>query len=287
MSVTEFRRKSRKKLFFMGMLVTAVPLVLLVMVVWAGLHSYKEENRILEEKLSKEGHMTGYVLTEDVSAGQPVTSGMLKKIWITGDRRTNVLKTAGEEITGKRARDNFAKGTVMNAQCVYEEDETSDMRMKSFDFMELNPVIQQGDYVDIRITYPNGEDYIVVGHKELLAVEQEQAQTQELQQNPKITMRVTEEEILRLASAYVDTVCYDSAKIYAVAYLDEFQQPGTVDYPVNPDVFQLLGWNPNVTGYQPSEEECQYRDRLEENLSAFGTSKNKVSYEHLQEPVLQ
>ena len=130
-------------------------------------------------------------------------------------------------------------------------------------------MVKTGDYVDVRITYPSGEDYIVANHKEVLDIHVEENEQNQVQTKNILCMRVSEEEILRLASAYVDTVCYPDTRIYVIAYLDQFQQVGTVNYPVNPHVYQLLGWNPNVLDYEASGQEEQKRNILEENLLMY------------------
>lgn len=287
MSVTEFKKRSRKKMFCLGMAVSAVPFAAAAAGLAAGMHSYKEENRILKEQAREAVSVTGYVLAEDVSAGQKITSDMLKPVSVTSKDRTYVLDGGVKKLAGMHAKSDFVKGTVLNEQCVYgQKPYASDMRIKSFDFMEINPMIQKGNYIDIRITYPNGEDYIVVNHKEVLSLNQGQEAETNLQENPKVTLKVTEEEILRLASAYVDMLCYADSEIYAVAYLDEFQEPAAVDYPVNPDVFALLGWNPNILDYMPFEGEEQHRSVLEENLTAFGASKEEIFAAEIQKPEL-
>lgn len=270
MSVTEFKRKNKKAYFLFGAITIFLPACLVCMAISLKLNAYRKENRALSKKLEARVSQKGYVLLQGIKAGEKIEDDMLAEVVLTSKKGTSIQAFSRSAIVGNYAKSEFQKGMMLNPQCVYEPMEYSkDMRVKMFDFIELSPSINSGDYVDIRITYPNGEDYIIANHKLVLSVaasEKEDGTKERI----RISMKVSEEEILRLTSAYVDTQCYTGTKIYAISYLDEFQQPGTVNYPVNMDVFQLLGWNPNLTNYVPSETESANRNKLEANLKTYG-----------------
>lgn len=268
MSVTEFKRRSKKAYFLMGAISMLIPMLLAVTSLTVLFYNCRQKNKMLETKLNQRNEITGYVLNKDIEAGEEITADMLYAVSMTGEKNTKIQSVDKKVLVGKFAKASFVKGTLLQSQCVYEEEEySSDMRIHEFDFIDISNQLQNGEFVDIRIAYPNGEDYIVVNHKQIIsiyALQPEQTDT-----GYKISMKVTEEEILRLASAYVDMSYYPGARIYAVSYLDQFQQAGMVDYPVNSQVFQLLGWNPNIMNYVSSPEEQQYRMTLEKNLSEF------------------
>lgn len=272
MSVTEFKRKSKKAYFLFGAITIFLPACLVCIAFSLKMNAFMKENRVLSKKLEAQISQKGYVLLQEIKAGEKIEDDMLTEVVLTSKKGISIQAFSKSAIVGKYAKSEFKKGMMLNPQCVYEPMEYSkDMRVKMFDFIDLSPSINSGDYVDIRITYPNGEDYIIANHKLVLSVvasEKEDGTNQRVH----IGMKVSEEEILRLTSAYVDTQCYTGTKIYAISYLDEFQQPGTVNYPVNMDVFQLLGWNPNLTDYVPSETESANRNKLEANLKAYGVS---------------
>ena len=77
---------------------------------------------------------------------------------------------------------------------------------------------------------------------------------------------VNEEEILKLSSAVVDKKNYEGAKIYAVLYVEDYQNAAIPDYPVNSYVAEQGNWNPNLIEKVFSEEMVDKRRILEENL---------------------
>lgn len=269
MSVTEYKRRRKRTYILIGAMLVIVPAGAVCTGLGVRCGQYKKQNEVLKKESQEFMYVTAVVLMKPVSSGERIEEDMLAEVTVCARNLQGAGAVSKKNLVGTYAKGNFDKGTFMSRACVYEEEEySSDTRRKTFDFMELNPMTQSGDYVDVRITYPNGEDYIVASHKQVQIVSHGEEAQGDRQQNAQVSMEVTEEEILRIASAYVDSVQYPGTAIYAVSYLDQFQQPGCVDYPVNVDVFELLGWNPNAIGYEVSQQEQERRRRVEDNLSA-------------------
>lgn len=259
----------------MGAVGILIPAIIAVTALSVVLHNYSKKNKLLETELSRQSAKTGYVLNQDIIAGEKITADMITEVKLSGEDSVSIENANKDMLVEKYAKCTFVKGTVLNSQCVYEEEEySSDMRIHEFDFIEISDMLQTGDFIDIRIAYPNGEDYIVVKHKQIMAMN-EMSQEQPVK-DYRIHIKVTEEEILRLASAYVDMNYYPGSRIYAVSYLDQFQQSGIVNCPVNSQVFQLLGWDPNTLNYVSSEEEQQRRTVLESNLLEYAVGNEEV-----------
>lgn len=268
MSVTGFIKRSKKAYFLMGTVSMLIPALLVIITLSVLYFKCSAQNQKLYTELGMQDKSTGYVLVQDIAAGTEIKADMLKKVSLTGEKNTAISSVTEKELIGGYAKSAFMKGSIINNQCIYKKEEYSqDMRIYEFDFIDISQTLQIGEFVDIRIAYPNGEDYIVVNHKQIIDICTENQELPET--NQKIQMKVSEEEILRLASAYVDVRTYSESRIYAVSYLDQFQQSGIVNYPVNIQVFQLLDWNPNILDYIPSEEEQQHRTRLENNLQEY------------------
>lgn len=289
MSVTEYKRRSKKVYVLMGALTVMVPAIAGCAVLGSICHCLWEQNEALEQKQRAINCKTGYLLTQDVLCGQKIEAQMLQEVTVYSEKQQVIAAVDAEKLIGRSAKDDFKKGSVISENCVYEEEVYhTDMRTKTYSFMNINEGIQNGDYVDIRITYPNGEDYIIAKHKKVLSVsaKTESDEEQPYIQKDSIRMNVTEEELLRITSAYVDTVYYTGAEIYAIAYLDQFQKPASVNYPVNPDVYELLGWNPNAVQYQAAEAESQNRMVLEQHLTQFLADDAKASVQRRMEQEL-
>ena len=55
-----------------------------------------------------------------------------------------------------------------------------------------------------------------------------------------------EEDLLRLSSARVDENLFEGTYLYAVIYQADFENAAVTTYPVNPQVFTLMQWDPNI-----------------------------------------
>lgn len=177
----------------------------------------------------------------------------------------SALVGAAEELIGKRLKVSLQKGAALYADLVYEGEQVAqDERSVELQQLYLPQTLQEDEFVDIRITFPNGEDYLVVGHKrvyQILRDEQEELQA--------IKLRLLEEELLRYQAARVDTTVYEDTVLYAVPYVGEYQQAGEVYYPVNPQVLRLLQWDPNITELFLVPQEQDRRSTLESHLKPY------------------
>lgn len=109
--------------------------------------------------------------------------------------------------------------------------------------MELNMFLiqtnqKQGDYVDVRITYPNGESYIVLSKKQLKGLN--------LRENI-VWLWLDETEIHNISSAIVDAYMYQGTKLHILTYiLPELQEASIPFYAANNDVLDLMKKDPNI-----------------------------------------
>ena len=67
------------------------------------------------------------------------------------------------------AKVNMKANTVITRELVAQSDEvnTDDVRTQEFNMVTLPTTLETGDFVDIRLRFPNGVDYIVVSKKEV------------------------------------------------------------------------------------------------------------------------
>lgn len=96
----------------------------------------------------------------------------------------------------------------------------------------------ENDYIDVRILFPNGEDYLVLAKKQV--------------KNLNIESNVfysycNEEEILRTSAAIVDAYMTTGARIYTTRYVESnIQEAAKPNYPVRPETIDLIKNDPNV-----------------------------------------
>lgn len=127
----------------------------------------------------------------------------------------------------------------------------------------VNLMIDQrvNDYIDIRIMYPNGEDYLVLSKKQIKNLVLDSA---------VFYTYLNEEEILRLASATVDAYLMSGTKIYATRYVeDNIQDEATPDYLVSAQVVDRMVSDPNIVSLAQETMNLAARMSLEQRLSGL------------------
>ena len=249
-----------------GVLLAVIPLTVLLYHERQSVAQTKKELDAYKEQADAYQASYLYVLKRDAVAGEELTEGMLvKKELQSMEEMPSALVGAAEELIGKRLKVSLQKGAALYADLVYEGEQVAqDERSVELQQLYLPQTLQEDEFVDIRITFPNGEDYLVVGHKrvyQILRDEQEELQA--------IKLRLLEEELLRYQAARVDTTVYEDTVLYAVPYVGEYQQAGEVYYPVNPQVLRLLQWDPNITELFLVPQEQDRRAVLESHLEPY------------------
>ena len=219
------------------------------------------------EQLQKQYQYTSiYELKETVAAGEVITKAMIQERNVQSvEELDSVTAVSLEELAGKRAKISLSKGALLQQELLYSGEEiTTDQRILELSFAVLPEKLKPQDWIDVRISYPDGEDYVVVKHKqvyELLQDENELVNT--------VQIRICEEELLRLSAAYVDMKKYQDTTIYAIQYTGDFQDAAKEDYPVNTEVFTLIQWDPNIQERILVDQERQRRKILEGNLEHY------------------
>lgn len=155
--------------------------------------------------------------------------------------------------------------SIINSNMVYKEDISDDIRLHEYSFLDMHDEISEGSYIDIRITFPNGEDYIVAEHKKVIN-----------RKDSSIYVYVTEEEILLMSSAKVDLDTFEGANVYAILYAKDYQNPASKDYPANEYVCELADWDPNIIKKVFTDEGRLKRKELENNMTEFLLNKNSA-----------
>ena len=199
----------------------------------------------------------GFVLAGEMQKGDVISNDDLREITFYSTSR--LMDAVKSDFTGKTLRQETKEGIIITESMVYEDTGVSDdLRMYMFDYITVPEGIGQGDVFDIRISFPDGEDYIVA-----------RAKTIESESEKGIFLNATEKELLMISSAYVDTTIYEGAKIYASMYVTDYQELPVVNYPVNMYVTKLADWDPNLINEIRDTLDVEKRRILEENLYEF------------------
>ena len=156
------------------------------------------------------------------------------------------------------AKVSMNKNTVLTRELVSKGNNTTsdDVRKQEYNMIILPTQIQTGDYIDIRLSMPSGEDYIVVAKKEVEIPTVGGADSANT-----IWMNLTEAEILAMNSAIVDAFKIEGSKLYATTYTEPgIQKAATPTYVISKEVYQLIDSNPNLVQEAKNELFARYND---------------------------
>lgn len=142
------------------------------------------------------------------------------------------------------AKVDMDKNTVITIDMVTKSDEktTDDLRIQEYNMLTLNSQLESGQYVDVRMALPSGQDYIVVSKKQV-----EIPQLGGIDSVDTIWLKLTESEIIIMNNAIVETYGILGAKLYVTPYVEAgIQNAATPTYVPAPAVMQSIIDNPNI-----------------------------------------
>jgi len=166
-----------------------------------------------------------------------------------------------ESDMGKTSVAKLPKGIPVTKASATEELPGNDLRKVEFNMFLLQTDQHAGEFVDIRIVFPNGENYIVLSKKQVKALEAA---------GNILWLWLDETEIHLISSAIIDAYLHPGTKLYAATYvLPETQAAATPFYPPNPDVLALMRTDPNILKKASDLLAREARAMLESNLQAM------------------
>ncbi|MDK8180382.1 SAF domain-containing protein [Paenibacillus sp. UMB4589-SE434] len=189
---------------------------------------------------------SGYRLTE-----QDIERIVLPSIWIPDQQITKK-----EDIVGKLLKlDVTARTPVLASMLIEGDGLVDDVRWIETTAIQLPLELLEGDVLDVRIRFADGQDFVVLSHKRV-----------EKLKPAIIWMQFSEQELLMMSSACVDAYV-NSAQLYAVRYVDPMlQQRAIINYPVNAEVMALIEKDPNIVKTSNAVLSAQSRRVLESHL---------------------
>lgn len=199
----------------------------------------------------------GLVLIKEVSGGQEIRPDNWQEYFavVNYPEKLNLkVATPAMFTENKYIRAGMSVGTVLTADDVL--DARLDDSQRYYDvILDEYPVGMLPDkYVDIRVRFPFGQDFIALPHKKV----------EELN-GSVIKLVLSEQEIYTYNSMLTDKVLYQ-AQLYAVEYLDTgAQQAADSFYPLNYNMQELLLKNPNALDIVRSEMKLA-RELLESEM---------------------
>lgn len=220
--------------------------------------TYQEKYNELVRQMDEQKHQVRqvYVLKQDVEAGTQIEASMLQRIEVPADVIPDNLVDS-REVIGKYTKLDLAKNTLLTEAMVFRDGILPhDLRHVEYSFIDLPSRLQEGHFVDIRIKFPTGHDYIVLSKKKIIELFDQ-----------TVRYEIGEKEILTMSSAIVDAYLHN-ATLYAVTYVDPYtQDAAVVTYPVKAEVLELIENNPNIVSLSSAALEARNRPKLESDLA--------------------
>lgn len=255
MASNPMQKKARNS-FLLGMIISLI--IFLVI----GVLFYVVVMRKDMAKEKTEGTVTyTYRLSKDIKSGEKITTDKVEAIQVTSKAvpAGAFASKTKDTSTGKwidqsfpdgmyKSKLDLKAGTILASDLVYEDEKlTADVRYVEYNMLVLSTKIAVGDYIDIRLTLPNGQDLIVVSKKEVKSII-----------NNTLGLELSEGEILMMESAIVESYIMTSSKLYATQYIEPGdQEAAEKTYVPTTEVQGLIERNPNIKN--EAREELQNR----------------------------
>lgn len=237
-------QKKARNSFLLGMTITLIICAIIGVLAYV-LISSKDK-----AKEQEEGTLTyAYRLKTSVKSGEEITVDKVESVLVTskavpaGGFASKTQSSKGKWVdssfpSGYKSKLDLSAGTILAENLVYEDEElTSDVRYVEYNMLTLSTTMTVGDYIDIRLTLPNGQDLIVVSKKEIKSLI-----------GDTIGLELTEGDIQMMESAIVEAYIMTASKLYATQYVEPGNQDAAVKtYAPTTEVQGLIERNPNIT----------------------------------------
>lgn len=240
---------------------------------------YTGEVAKLESTLNALGpSVTCYTLSESFwnnnnkdIAGRTITDDSLQAISVPSSLVGTAYVTNKEDIVGKYYKVNIEPGTPITSDLVMEDKMDNTLRDIDISVSTWVVGMRVGDYVDIRLTLPYGEDYIVLTHKRIQSIG-----------DKTVKMYLTEDEWNTYQSAMVDYYLYSQkgARIYFSKYVAPgLQTEATAFYAISDRVKEVIRTNPNIVNLAQMEAQSALRPVIDGYLEQAKSPNTTVEQE--------
>ena len=216
-----------------------------------------------------------YTITEDFAnhysnntAGQIIGETAIQPITVPSSLVGEAYITNMSQIVGKYCKVNIVPGTPITSDLLMAELYDDTLRDVDISVNSWVVGMRVGDYVDLNITFPYGEDYIVLPRKRVQYIG-----------DKTIKMYLTEEEWHTYQSALVDYYLHASegARLYLKKYVEPVVQPtATAYYAASDAVRTIMKADPNVVSRAAVAAQDSMRPAIDGILNQFITEQTTI-----------
>lgn len=271
-------QRQKRVSFLLGMLVMLIIAAIIIALLFMQLINLKKA-----QDAAKAAERTVYVVSTDVASGSGIQVSA-----IDGDteRTANVSQevadnkvvpenfaTASDFYTDESlsqarsdlvAKIDLKEGTILTKDMLTTSSEqvTNDLRKQEYNMLSLPTDLVSGDFVDVRIRFGNGQDYIIVAKKQVTIPTIAGAPAEGV-----ININLSEDETIAMSSAIIETYQLKTAEMYVSRYTDPGMQVAAIPtYPVNAEALNLMDSNPNLLEEAKKAIASRYNRNLREQF---------------------
>ena len=173
----------------------------------------------------------------------------------TTNETKNYIETTQKPLIAKV---NLKANTVVAGSFIARSDEmtTDDVRQQEYNMLVLPIDVVTGDFVDVRLQMPTGQDFIVISKKKVTVPEVNGEYLTDT-----IQMNLAEEEIISMSNAIVEAYKMEGSKLYVTKYTEAgMQEASTPTYAVSDSVAKLIDLDPNIVKKARTELSNRYNN---------------------------
>ena len=230
---------------------------------------YLQEVAALNATIAKYGDdVTVYTVSHAVKAGDEVKAEDLTPIKTYSSLLTDQYITNTNDIVGRFYKVHVEPGSALYRDMFMDEELEDDMRDRDITLDRMTVGLEVGDYIDIRVTLPYGDDYIVLPHKRIYAIN-----------DNTVKLYLNEIEWNTYQGCMID---YYLNKEYGFTiYADKYIEPGLQQeavkfYAVPSNIAALMQKNPNILDKAEASSLNEWRKSLEEILVLFRDDEDTI-----------
>lgn len=209
-----------------------------------------------------------YVLKNDIKSGTNITLDDLVQVSALKDVIPTDYVTLEDITENTIAKLDLTKGLVLSKAMIQESDAkvTADLREQQYNMIVLPQYLEQDSYIDIRLTLPNGQDYIVASKKRIKQITED-----------TIWIDMYEQESLVMSNAIVEAYMMPGSKLYATTYVEPgIQANATPTFVPRAEVINLMNSDPNIVAEARQELAARYSSLMVRREQDINSQLNAV-----------
>ena len=180
---------------------------------------------------------------------------------------TDHMMTDAKDVVGKITKIDLKPGAIFEDTMLMDYEIHADDRELDIVLTEMPIGLEPGDYVDLRVSFPLGEDFVCMVKKRVAGIN-----------SNTVKLIVNEEDVHHYESVKADMALYTSTKLYTTKYIEFGLQPAaSTYYPVTNEVMKTLIQDPNINT-EDWKQNVDARYELEMELSDLYIIDDKGNY---------